>query len=1222
MEFRILGPLEARHGEASVSLGPEKQRALLAVLLLHANRTVSIGLLIEELWGDQPPESAAKVIQTHVSRLRKVLPKAMLRTRAPGYVLELDSEQLDLHRFERLCAEGRQALANGDAEGGACALREALSLWRGAALAEFVSEPLSQREAARLEELRLSAVEDRIDGDLALSRHADLVAELESVVAHHPLRERLRAQLMIALYRSGRQAEALAVYQDARRALVDELGIEPGRALQDLERAILRQEPALDPPAGPSSPTSSVRAATAGEAPAPERGQFVGRDVELGRLRAALGDALAGHGRLVLLSGEPGIGKTRIAVELSAEATGHGARVLWGRCSDHEGAPPYWPWLQAIRAYIAACDHDRLRAELGADAAIIAEVVPEVRVALRAVESPAALADEKQARFRLLDSLASFLVRAAANEPLLLTIEDVQVADVGSLALLEFVARGLGRAHLLVVVTYRDVDLARGHPLSQTFAELTRERLFERIPLRGLSESDVAGFIEGSVGLAPPAGLVSMVYGQTEGNPLFVTEVVQLLEQEGKLAPERLTQRRDWSVGVPEGLREVISRRLDRLSDLCNSVLELASVIGREFRLDQLAPLVEASDDELLGVAEEALAARLVEEPPGTAGRYRFTHALFRETLLGRLSTTRRVRLHARIAAALEALYGERADAHASELAYHLGEAEPLLGSERLVHYSRLAGEQAFAAHAYEDAIVHFQRALDTREGGPMDDATAELLVALVRSEFLGRERYDLGEALERMRRAFDYYAGTGQARRAVEIAAHPFPLVYGPTGVPALLARALALAPPSSLDAGRILANAGRFLGTNEGDYRAANDAFESALEIARQHGDAALERHTLVLAARVDWWHLHLVGSVAKSTRALELARAADDQQTELYARAWLVREAAIRGNLAEARIHADVSLELADRLRERYWVATARVNGLWIASLEGDWDEARRQSDAGLSLQPRDARNLGLRALIEYELGEEGEGDAYIERLLDAMRGTAQGSTIEHAEAAAVIALAGRITARHDRFPKAAAAAGIALTAPIRFPIFDVFARLGVAMIAVEQGDAAAAREQYRALQAHAGTLLILVCVAADRALGLLSRTMGDVDAAHAHFEAALTFCQRAGYRPEFARTAFEYAESLRARADPGDAERASELTEAALAIADVLGMRALGRRSGPAKGGVLPPANAVSRAGHAGAPRRAESAPRPGGADRLVMAPEPDPPRATETVRRDS
>jgi DNA-binding SARP family transcriptional activator len=246
MEFRILGPLEVWDGGCEVSLGGPKPRALLTVLLLHPNEVVPADRLVDDLWGEEAPESAAAALRVNVSRLRKALPQEVLTTRSPGYVIRVETDALDLHRFERLLDEGRSLLARGLAADASERLRDALSLWRGPALADFAYESFAQTAIARLEELRLVAVELRIDADFVLGRHDELVGELEGLIAEHPLRERLRKSLMTALYRSGRQAEALDAYQDARRALVDELGIDPSSALQELERAILRQDAALD----------------------------------------------------------------------------------------------------------------------------------------------------------------------------------------------------------------------------------------------------------------------------------------------------------------------------------------------------------------------------------------------------------------------------------------------------------------------------------------------------------------------------------------------------------------------------------------------------------------------------------------------------------------------------------------------------------------------------------------------------------------------------------------------------------------------------------------------------------------------------------------------------------------------------------------------------------------------------------------------------------------
>jgi DNA-binding SARP family transcriptional activator len=257
MEFGILGPLEVRDRGKTLALGAPRQRAVLALLLLNANQILPADRLIDQLWGDEAPETVKVILQGYVSNLRKILGAAAIVTRAPGYMLELEADRLDLHRFEALLAEARDAAAAADPARAATAFREALQLWRGPALVDFAYEPFAQAPILRLDELRLTALEDRIEADLALGRHAELVAELEALVAEHPLRERIRGQIMLALYRSGRQAEALEVYREARRALVDELGIEPSQALQDLEQAILRQDPALDPPAPPPTAPSA-----------------------------------------------------------------------------------------------------------------------------------------------------------------------------------------------------------------------------------------------------------------------------------------------------------------------------------------------------------------------------------------------------------------------------------------------------------------------------------------------------------------------------------------------------------------------------------------------------------------------------------------------------------------------------------------------------------------------------------------------------------------------------------------------------------------------------------------------------------------------------------------------------------------------------------------------------------------------------------------------------
>jgi DNA-binding SARP family transcriptional activator len=1152
MEYRILGPLEVVDAGKPVPLGPEKQRALLAMLLLDAGRVVAVDRLADGLWGDESPARADKAIQTYVSRLRKTLPEGALRTRSPGYVIDLGPDLLDLHRFERAVAEGREALATGRYASASTTLGEALDLWRGQALAEFAHEPFGETERARLEEQRLLALEERVEAELALGRHAELVAELEALVGEHPLRERFRGQLMRALYGSGRQAEALAAYRDARTYFVEELGIEPNRSLHDLEAAILRQDSALDRPAEDPTPAAE-------DVPreGSQLGVFVGRAHETARLGDALDDALAGRGRLVVLTGEQGIGKTRIAMEVGEEARRRGALVLWGRCYEREGAPPFWPWVQALRAYAATCDPAFVRSQLPRQAALVAELVPDLRERVPELETWPSPHDPAEARFQLFDAVATLLGRAARVTPLVIVLDDLHASDAGSLLLLEFVARELAGARVLLVGTCRDAELRRGHPLVGTLAELTRERLFERVSMGGLSEPEVREFIEATIDSPLPPALARTVHQRTEGNPLFVTEVVRLVMHERSLVDRA---GRDWSVRVPESVRDVIRRRLDRFSPQCNEVLRLAAVLGREFDLEQLRVLFgEASVDELLSLIDEACAAQAVEEVPEVIDRYRFTHGLIQETLLEELAATRRVRLHARIAEALEALYGEEVDEHAAELAHHFAAARGVLGSRGLIRYSRVAGEQALAAHAFDEALAHFRRALDAKRGETMDDEAAWLLFGLARSEFGARERYELGDALAHLQAAFAHFLDSGDDATAVEMASHPIPYVYGYPDAAAHAARALELVPPTSPEAGHLLATLGWFTGMT--DHARAEEAFASSLAIARSHSDCGLERKVLVSQAHVDFWHLEYRACLAKGLRAIELARADDDERTEMVALSEATRMCITLGDPGDVRAHAGRMAELAERFRERYWLVTARANGLFLAALAGDWDEARRLSEEGLALQARDARNLALRAFVEAQVGESTQAQQYVERLMEARGLSAPGFPFEDACVAAHLPIVARIVGVDAWLEPARAAAQAVRSSDMVVPLLDLYVTVGLGLDAVRRADAAEARAAHGALAHLHGTAPALLGVTTDRLLGLFSSAAGESEAAVEHFERGMRFCKQARYRPEYAWIAADYADAM---TDLGGADKlacASDLRAEALSLARELRMEPL-------------------------------------------------------------
>jgi predicted ATPase len=396
-------------------------------------------------------------------------------------------------------------------------------------------------------------------------------------------------------------------------------------------------------------------------------GVFVGREREMAALRASVEEALSGSGRLLLLGGEPGIGKTRTAQELATYAQLRGMQVLWGRCYEGGGAPAYWPWVQALRAYVHERPPQDLLAEMGRGAADIAQVVSAVRERFPELPTPPALEPES-ARFRLFDSLTTFLKNAAARQPLLVVLDDLHWGDPASLLLLEFLAREMTDARVVVVGTYRDVEVRRQHRLFPTLAGLAREAVSRRMVLGGLGAPDVARYMELTAGHVPPTTVVAAVARETEGNPFFVGEVVRWLVAEGRFP--RVGETATDTVGIPPSVREVIGRRLDQLSAECNRALTVAAVVGREFGLDVLERVSDVGPDRLLDVLDEAFAARVVTDAPGhVKGRYSFAHALIRETLYGELTTPRRIRLHREIAETLEAINAARPEPVLAQLA-------------------------------------------------------------------------------------------------------------------------------------------------------------------------------------------------------------------------------------------------------------------------------------------------------------------------------------------------------------------------------------------------------------------------------------------------------------------------------------------------------------------------------------------------------------------------
>ena len=1160
MEFRILGPLEVLEGERTVNLGGRRQRALLAVLLLHVNKPLTTERLIDELWGESPPATAAKTVQVHVSRLRRALAElqtatsnGLLLTREGGYEIRLDDpELLDAHRFERLIVQGRQALAGDRPQAAVEAFEAALALWRGEPLADLAQEPFAQHAIARLEELHIGALEDLFDAKLALGLEHELIGELEGLIAEHPYRERLRAQLMLAHYRCDRQADALQAYQDARRALVEDLGIEPGERLRELERAILAQDPALAAPAQPAEEWLEDLGAPDGTT-----GDFVGRQRELDELQAGLQKAIAGRGSLFLLVGEPGIGKSRLAEEVIRAAREARARVLVGRCWEAGGAPTYWPWVQALRMYLDMTDAQTLRAELGADTGEVAYLLPELREMFGDLPVPGG--ESQAARFALFDALARFLANAASARPIVVVLDDLHAADEPSLLLLRFIASGLGGSGILVVGTYRDVDPTVRDPLAATLAELGRERVTHRIELGGLTEADVGRFVELTAEVTPAPELVAALHAETEGNPFFLGEVVRLLAAEGRLPgadPEGLA-----TLGIPQGVREVIGRRLGRLSDDCGLLLALASVLGREFRLDALEPLAEHDHDRLLDLLDEAVAERLLSGAPTGPGRLRFAHALIRETLYDQLTAPRRLQLHRRAGEVLESLYARDSDPHVAELAHHFFEAG---AADKALDYSRRAGDSAVAVLAYEEGARFYELAMQSLELSRAGDeqTRCELLIEL--GDALAKAG-NMPEAKRRFLAAAEIARSAGLPEHLARAALgyggrYPFARAGSDERLVPLLEEALqALGDAESILRARVMGRLAAAL-RDQPSLEPRSSLSRQAVEIARRLGDEAALADTLMSQFTATWTP-DVERLLEITDEILRVAGEIADQE-RLFQGSFLDYVAALTVGDPDRIARRMEQMTTANVLKQpalRWW--SLAMQSVW-ALLRGEFAEGERLVEeayaVGRRAQSWDA-GFSYRMTL-FVLRREQDRLEEIDELI-------RGSVEEYAGyrsfgcALPVIDLdLGRTGEAERAFDELAADEFASLPRDAEW----LFCLSILAEVAVELGDADRGAELYRQLLPYESLFALasgevsVGCVA--RYLGILATLAMDWDAAGRHFERALALNARMRARPWIAHTQADYARMLLGRDAPGDREEARAFLTRALATYAELGMPA--------------------------------------------------------------
>ncbi len=1201
VEIGILGPLQLRTDGNVIDVGGAKRRSLVARLAVDANRVVALDRLAADLWPDDQAAAAHATIQSYVSRLRKVVGQARLLTRPPGYILVAGTDELDAARFEALLALARRPETPvGEA---LTALEQAEGLWRGPALAEFADAAWARPVVDRLERNRMEATADRLDALLQLGRTKETVAELEALTRRHPFEERFWRLLVLAHYRTGRQADALRTYAHARATLVEELGVEPSPELRALEQAVLAQDPALDPPqttaaagAPPAGPggtrtvtvlltdieassalwehdasamaaatarsealiagavagaggqlvktrgegdstfsvfelaTDAVRAAAdvrrrleeqrwpagielrvrlavntgevlgrdgdfygpainraarlrslgrGGEilvgaataalvadalppgttlvpvgkrelqgirrqeevfmlasddrrdesAPVPSSDRswmpptttpFVGRDDGVARFQDVLAAAERGAGRLILLGGEPGAGKTRLLAEVGQGAAEAGHLVLYGRC-DEDTSLPYQPFVRALTPALG----DGSGLDLGALAADLSILFPDVRP-LGGMPIP--VVDPEARRHRLFEAIDRSLAALARRQPVVLILDDLHWADPAVLLLLRHVASETASRPLVVVGSYRDRDVPPGSPVLAALLDLRRHLPVVDLRLHGMTPADIAAVLEVCARPGTFAeGLAARLHRETAGNPLFVTELVRDLVhdvQQGGAGDQKATGVEQ--LPVPATVSEVVAVRVAGLQPETQRFLTAASVVGTTFDADVVT--------EVAGLDEDAAEAAMLEAhdrgvvvDPGTGGHMSFSHAVVRRAVYRRLSAPRQRRLHRAVAEALQRRYVAFSSEDVEELARHFLAGAGEGDVAEAIRYARLAGERAIAQLSYETGIQQFRCALDLL--GPAANSTGgpercELLLALAEALNHGGDAEEAkGLLLEcAALAAVDHPALLPQAALAFGGA-----LATGDAtderAIPLLRQALDALEPGDSAD--RALVNARLMqaaywvepraeralrcddavaMGRRIGDRRVLGtvlvnrywaldgpDDVEPRLRSTAEAERIATELGDLELRLQAGKCRLHLLLSLDAWPEALRLAdqlrASATDLREREYLRLALAFDAVVAGNAGRFEQAEQLAAESYDLLRQRGRRAHASFVRT-IQRLPWQWLQGRLPTEVEhlRRLVEQDPGRPSWRAFHAWALAEAGEPGAALDALRD--------------------------------------------------------------------------------------------------------------------------------------------------------------------------------------------------------------------------------------------
>jgi DNA-binding SARP family transcriptional activator len=1170
---------------------------------------VPIDELVEDLWRGSAPRTVVKSLQTQLTYLRQRLAgeaaAPTLINRSGGYSLQVDDASLDAWVFERSVRDASRALAEGSPDRAGPILHEALALWRGRALLDVEDEPFAQREIARLEQLRLTALEERFAADLALGAHRQVVSDLEAFVRANGLRERAWGQLMIAYYRGGRQADALRAYQRAASELAD-IGIEPTPELRSLERAVLDQADTLEwrsattgaPPVAPAARSSAGRA-TASTLPLPAAAQVragvFGRSAELASIRAAWQRSSTVGRTVVLVEGDPGIGKTRLVAEAAAEVARARGMVLWGRC-DENLTNPYQPFSEVLEQIFRWASDDQVMELAGPSPEYLVPVVPFLAERIGAVDSPRPHGSDYD-RFLVFDAVSGVLGRLLDHGPMLVVIDDLHWAAPPTLLLLRHWLNRASRDAAMLIATYRPGEVDDGAHQRSLLADLNRDPDTSTIVLDDLPVEDLEDLVREAGRVADVgdvADFARLLHARAGGNPLLST---QLLRYFVEATPRRRDELRagersngSGPVAMPASISRVIRDRVDRLDHDVVRALQIAAVIGVEFDLATLERFfeLESSGDrrstigsgapfDVLPAVEAATAARLLDETSGGC-RFRFVHALVRDSIYRDLSGSRRARVHHRIAEVLVEL-GSRAPiiAHHYELAVADGaQRDAIEWLERAARDHKGGFAHDDARHVLERALtlVNATTPIDRDERGRIGLALAEC------AEIVGDREASKRHAEQAARDAKSSGSIETFAYAAVQRAGYAQPDLYDEVAA-ALVAEAIDMVGERRPELrALLLSRAALSQTTTYGPTKETSTMMLEAIALAREAGD-----REILYEALAGYCHIGQSSIELSEQRSVLAEMAAIEQSHDFDIDGAGGRLRLPFQTLARLRYEAVACLRAGDlqgfdrfladledqgrRGSDWLLLALAAANRALRALLDGRFAEVGGHIDELGRLGGHDVNVLNWMMALRFRLARELGDVGALEAILTEAEPRPAHVSMAVAAFATLLADAGETDEAHrvvtEFLPECIRDLSLSLSAPI----------LGVfAQACCDAHDTDRAAQFYEELSPYSGEMLVFswahqVMEAADHYLGILAAELGHDDEADERFAAALRLEQSLPSPPLAVRTMARWGESLLQRSTPDDRRRGEALLAEAEAEATRLGMTMLARHVAAAR-----------------------------------------------------